>query len=114
MTKFWLKSGQFWQNSVHVFKKPSSKNAETQFSRNVKIVNSIRRAQKKALNFIPRSTLAEKLSESGCVLWWFMASSDGPRAVRERRRKMAMAMAVVGPKKTHNNLHTAVAGEMKN
>ena len=50
ITKFWLKSGQFWliwQNSVQNFRKPSSKNAKTQFSRNVKSVNSVRRAQKK-------------------------------------------------------------------
>ena len=52
ITKFWLKSGQFWliwQNSVQNFRKPSSKNAKTQFSRKVKSVNSVRHAQKKAL-----------------------------------------------------------------
>jgi len=39
ITKFWLKSGKiviFWQNSVQNFRKPSSKNAKTQFPRKVK------------------------------------------------------------------------------
>ena len=62
ITKFWLKSGQFWliwQNSVQNFRKPSSKNAKTQFSRKVKSVNSEQRAQKKAL---PKNAEKKSLS----------------------------------------------------